>query len=556
MKRTIFILWISFCSAFTSHSATQDIERLYDILDSAIANSGKYKEIAENHIAKLRRQFYESQGTERKYELSMKLYYENKSFSNDSAISYASRCIRLAEELGDKEKTNQSKIRLAYQCSTTGMYNEAISILAEIDTAGMARDVLGEYYLTYIHVYGELGYYSKIRKYREQYYAKQEAYCKLMFSVLDDDSDECLQRREMEYYAAGDYENALEINDKRMDMCDENSRHFAIVAFYRFLDCKLKGDIEQGKYWLLRSAITDIRYAVMDQGSMWELANILLDEGDVHRSYRYINFAWECAKKFGTRIRNEQIYPVLSSVDKLYQEKTDKANRLLWSLVVVISLLFVMLLVSLLYVNRQRKRLAATHGDLRKANARQAETNANLSTLLRQLQDTNDELSELNVRLMETNRVKEEYIGRFMQLCSQYVDKMEHMRKVVGKMARNREYEALLDMMRSSEFRERELGDLYSNFDKAFLCLFPNFVDEFNAMLKPDERVNCSKDRLPTMVRIFALIRLGIEDSSKIADFLHYSVNTIYNYRARVKNAALNDRDNFEARIKGIGMPE
>lgn len=547
-----------FLGVMAIFGATQDLDRLYNTLDSVIANSAKYRDMVENRMEILRRQLAESQSLDGKYELSMKLYYENKSFANDSAISYASRCIEIAEKLGDKNKIGQSKTRLAYQCSSTGMYYEAVNLLAEIDTAGMSREELGEYYFTYVHVYGELGYYSKVQRLREQYYAKQGEYSKLMFETLDSNSDEYLQRREIGYYASDDYANALRINDMRMKICDENSRHFAIVAFYRYLDYKLKGDIQQGKYWLLKSAITDVKNAVMDQGSMWELASILLAEGDLHRSYKYINFAWECANNFSTRVRSWQISPVISSVDKLHQEETDKANRMLWALVVVISLLFLMLLVSLLYVNRQRKRLAATHKKLRKANGKLSDTNGRLSALLGQLQDTNGQLSELNRQLVETNRVKEEYIGRFMQLCSQYVDKMEKMRKVVIKMAKNKEYEALVDMMRSSEFREKELDELYSNFDKAFLHLFPNFMDEFNAMLKPEERVPVPQkgQGLPTMARIFALIRLGIEDSSKIAFFLHYSVNTIYNYRARIKNAALDDRGNFEARIKKIGMPE
>jgi len=558
MKRTIAFWGIVLFCVQTINGATQDLERLYNTLDSVIANSAKYKHTAEKRIEKLRQQLSGSRDTKRKYELSMELYNENKSFANDSAISYISRCIELAEKLGDKDKINQSKLRLAYQCSSTGMYYEAVNILAEIDTVGMPREQLGEYYLTYVHVYGELGYYSKVEKLRKQYYAKQGEYSKLMFRTIDRNSDEYLQRKEVEFYASNDYVNALKINDKRLKICDESSRHFAIVAFYRYLDYKLKGDMQQGKYWLLKSAITDVQNAVMDQGSMWELANILLSEGDLQRSYRYINFAWECANNFSTRVRSWQVSPVLSSVDKLHQEETDNANRLLWASVVVISLLLVMLLALLIYVNRQRKKLATAHKELGKTNVKLSEAKEHLSEFLKQLQDTNGQLSDLNRQLAETNKVKEVYIGRFMQLCSQYVDKMDKMRKVVTKMVKNHEYEALLDMMRSSEFKEKELGELYSNFDKAFLNLFPNFVEEFNAMLKPEERVNCQQkgQELPTMVRIFALIRLGIEDSSKIAFFLHYSVNTIYNYRARVKNAALDDRGNFEARIKKIGMPE
>ena len=144
-----------------------------------------------------------------------------------------------------------------------------------------------------------------------------------------------------------------------------------------------------------------------------------------------------------------------------------------------------------------------------------------------------------------------------MRLCSSYVDRLDDFRRKVGRMLKNRQLEEIHDLTRSSQYKDQELDELYANFDSAFLHLFPNFVDAFNELLKPEERVLLDdKLRLNTTVRIFALIRLGIDDSSKIADFLHYSVNTIYNYRARVKNASLVDRDTFEERVKNIGTGE
>ena len=152
--------------------------------------------------------------------------------------------------------------------------------------------------------------------------------------------------------------------------------------------------------------------------------------------------------------------------------------------------------------------------------------------------------------------MKEEYVGHFMRLCSMYIDKMDAFRKRVNKMVKNHEYEDLYQLTRSQEFRDKELEDLYVSFDSAFLNLFPNFVSDFNSLLRPEERITLEeKDRLNTSLRIFALIRLGIDDSSKIADFLNYSVNTIYNYRARIKNGALGDRENFEQHVREIGMP-
>ena len=192
------------------------------------------------------------------------------------------------------------------------------------------------------------------------------------------------------------------------------------------------------------------------------------------------------------------------------------------------------------------------------------ETNGQLATLNEELKSANEQLSEknaqfsvLNSQLSESNRVKEEYIGRFMSLCSQYIDKLDNYRKMVNKKMKNKELEDLFRLSKSTELKEKELEELYENFDTVFLHLFPNFVDDFNALLAPEAQVRPKEEnRLTTEMRIFALIRLGIEDSSKIAEFLHYSVNTIYNYRARIKNGALGNREHFERTVKELGLPK
>ncbi len=139
-----------------------------------------------------------------------------------------------------------------------------------------------------------------------------------------------------------------------------------------------------------------------------------------------------------------------------------------------------------------------------------------------------------------------------MSLCSQYIDKLDNYRKMVNKKMKNKELDDLYQISKSTELKEKELEELYENFDTVFLHLFPNFIDDFNALLSPEVRVQPKENRLTTDIRIFALIRLGIEDSSKIAEFLHYSVNTIYNYRARLKNGAIGNRETFEKRVKEL----
>jgi chromosome segregation ATPase len=216
--------------------------------------------------------------------------------------------------------------------------------------------------------------------------------------------------------------------------------------------------------------------------------------------------------------------------------------------------LALLLLGLLFFLHRRNRQLDTARHALTVANDELSTVNGQLSKLNDELSMVNGQLSMVNNELSESNRVKEEYIGRFMSLCSQYIDKIDDYRKMVNKKMKNKELDELYRLSKSTELKEKEIEELLQNFDSVFLHLYPNFVEEFNALLQPEMRFQKRDDnRLVTEIRIFALIRLGIEDSSKIAEFLHYSVNTIYNYRARIKNGALDNRESFERRVKMLG---
>ena len=238
----------------------------------------------------------------------------------------------------------------------------------------------------------------------------------------------------------------------------------------------------------------------------------------------------------------------MTTISDNYEASLQRANRMLSVLAVVASLLAGLFLVILFYSNSQRKKLARARNELSASNTQLEQLNAQLS-------DLNSQMREANIKLNESNRVKDEYVGRYIQLCSVYIDRLDEMRKRVNKMVKSKDLNALYKFTEGNELRENNLAELYEMFDTTFLHLFPNFVDDFNALLRPECRIALpEKGGLNTDVRIFALIRLGIEDSSRIAEFLHYSVNTIYNYRAKIKNGALGDRNTFESQVKNLGM--
>ena len=168
----------------------------------------------------------------------------------------------------------------------------------------------------------------------------------------------------------------------------------------------------------------------------------------------------------------------------------------------------------------------------------------------------NDELHEKNTQLTDSNIIKEQYIARFFDLCSMYIDKLEDYRKSLNKLAQNRQIDELYKQLKSTSMMENELDELYKNFDAIFLNLYPTFVADFNALLVEDERIVLkSEDLLNKELRIYALLRLGITDSVKIASFLRCSLSTVYNYRTKARNKAAISREDFEKMVMRIGVP-
>ena len=553
----VILLWFGMSTAVSAvHPTAASIDSILQCIDEAISASDQYVQKKKERIAYLKSRAEQAETLSAKYELTYQLYAEYLPFVNDSAIYYLERCSDIALQMGDDSKAGGCLSLTALCCSNAGMYVESEAILKTINPEKLHGIDLGLYYYASGHISGELAYYGKFENMRRQYAETSTNYFLLAQKYLPVGHKYYNQCREMLAQGRKDYRQALAINNEWLHNVKPGSPEYALISFYRYLDYKALGDSIQMMYSLGESVLADIRNAVMDQGSMWEMANLLIANGDVDRSYRYICFTSDCADRFGSRQRLSYISPLLSRIAQVYKAKEERSNHSLRYTITAIGILSLLLLIALVYVHRKRNQLAITRDHLALSNNQLQDTNAQLSSLNNQLSSLNSQLTTLNSQLSEANRVKDEYVGRFLRLCSIYIDRLEDIRKKVIKRVKNKQYAELVELTRSVEFSNKESNELYANFDTAFLQLFPTFVDDFNALLKPQNRITQpDNNTLNTPIRIFALIRLGISDSSKIADFLHYSVNTIYNYRANIKNGAVGDRTEFEDKVKKIGMP-
>ena len=532
-----------------------NLQDYYRQIDNAIDHSSEYVAKYEIKIGLQRQALARETTASGKYACNFKLYELYKSFVSDSAIYFLQQCIALANQMNDHSASVRCRSLLAIRSANIGMYDEALCILDSINAEGADDLALGTYYEAYNNVFSELSYYTRLDNMRKIYLNKAHHYEQLMMKHLSPMSEACFLRRELRAQGEGHFDESMRINNDWLATVEPGSHPYALVALYRYIEFKLQGNNKEMMHWLVESVLTDIKNATMDQGSMWELANELMIQGDIERASRYISFTSDCANRYGSRQRNWQIAPLLTAISKNYKENSERTTTQLRITIALISVLALLLLGALLFLHRRHKQLTAARNELHTTNSQLATLNEDLKTANEQLSEKNGQFAELNSQLSEINRVKEEYIGRFMSLCSQYIDKLDAYRRMVNKKMRNKEYEELFRITKSTELKETELEELYENFDSVFLHLFPHFVEDFNALLQPEAQVHPKKENcLTTEIRIFALIRLGIEDSSKIAEFLHYSVNTIYNYRARIKNGAIASREQFEQNVKKLGQ--
>lgn len=546
MKKFILCLNLFFIT-FTLASAKGDLDSLFSVLDNKIKNNSIYLEIKNTKIEDLKAEKVNADTPQKRYSLNMLLYKEYRSYISDSAIYYLNQNFAIAYSLNDIEKINETSIASATLFSALGMYKEASDIMENINRKYLDKQQIVEYYNSYRYIYSGLGQYTQDSRNRGQYWIKSNAYRDSVALMANHNSEEYLRIEEIKLRQDMKLDEALLINDKRLALVKMGTPIYALVTFNRSLIYRKKDDAAMEKRFLILSAISDIQSAIKDNASIPILANKLMQEGDINRAYQYVRFSLDNINDYNTRIRSSEILNIQAIIDKAYQKKNDEQKTQLRIFLILVSILSLLLAISAFYAYKQmRKGILITK--------RQKETNLELNDLNQKLHHMNKELRKINHEVVEANHIKEEYIGYFLDQCSKYIEKLDDFRRMVNKRIQTREIEILYKSTKDNSLKENELRELFSNFDIMFTHLFPDFIDKFNSLLQDDEQIILKKGEiLNNELRIYALIRLGIDDSGKIANFLGYSVNTIYNYRTKTRNRAKISREDFEWTVKKIG---
>ena len=534
-----------------SYVSADIIVRELQNLDKVLADADAYTGQRLAKIEQLEKLLQQPNiSLEYKYDIYRQLYQEYEVFQFNKALEMLNHRLDIAVAMKDETKRIDTELDKAQLYTISGVFTEVDKIFtSKIDTLALSPSQLTNYYFTQQHYYRNLEWktgYARSEQEREMGSQRWLYYCnKLMDS--DQTSTEVHQYISMLYHMRTNaWQKAEEMNEMLIAHCSQDSHAYAEYAYFRASIYESWGKTNNALLWYIRSAIADVKSATKDTASIRVLSEKLLPE-DINRAFHYINIALENVIFYNGQLRHEDITEILPLIENEYMLAQEEQRAQSHKLFTIISILAVALAIICMVVIYMYYRSVIARHEIASINKRINEYNDSLSEINLQLKETNNALGE-------ANEVKEEYIGLFLAMCSNYIDKLKsYQRNIKRKLAAGK-YNEILTEVSSTEYIDTELKSFYEMFDKAFLQLYPNFVEEFNELLKPDKRIILNKDeRMNTELRIFALIRLGITESSRIAALLRYSANTIYNYRARVKNCALDSREEFEEKIKTIG---
>lgn len=481
-----------------------------------------------------------------KFHITKKLIYELEYYSFDAALYYTLENLKSAQTINDTDLIVDSKILLAKLLMESGRYKESIDILTEIKRNKIPNKLLSSYFYSLKEGYSELGYYSSIPENKDKYYWLHKNYQDSLSVILPKNSDELLRLQEKEFRDERQLEKALEINNKRLLGKKSGTRIYSLITFERSLLYELAKNRSSEKKYLILSSISDIEASVKDNASLAKIAMRLYEEKKIFKAHKYINFSLDDAKFFNSKLRFINLSNILPVITEAYERESSLQNKKLTNSLIFISVLAIFLLFTIIFGYKQYKKLSLARSQLNKANSDLKDVNAQLNT-------SNSDLNHLYEELLKANIIKEKYIGTFLNLYSDYINKLDIYRKLVKKYVTFNKIDELKKLSRSKQVVDTEMKLFHKNFDQSFLEIYPDFIIEFNKLLKEDKKIIVKKNEvLNTELRIYALIRLGITQSEQIAKILRYSVSTIYNYRVKLKNNAKGNRDTFEEDVKKI----
>ncbi|WP_455628564.1 DUF6377 domain-containing protein [Parabacteroides chinchillae] len=525
MKNSICYLIFLFCSfPISVFSIVDENEPILRCMDSVIIHKSSYHIQKEKEIQDLEERLFRSSDNMEKYNLYDTLFNAYLHYQADSALYYVEKKAIILPFLNHPELENEIIINKAEVMGVMGMYNEAFAQLNQIKPLQLDTTQLIYYYHTSRACYGWMADYTTSQQEKIKYLQKTDLYRDSIIATVKPGVDRDIVRAE-KMIINGNPDSAIIVLERALHTASDNRQKGFI--YYTLAEAfEVKKDTKKTIQFLAQTAIIDLQSSVKEYASLQKLALQVYEQNNTSRAYKYLTCSMEDAVTCNARLRFIEVTKFFPIIDKAYKLQEEKKRAISRALLISVSLLSLFLIAAIFYLYRWMKKLSAMRRDLSIAN--------------KQMRTVNKELEQ-------TGKIKEMYIARYLDRCVIYLDKLESYRRSLAKLAMASKIEDLFKAIKSEQFLRDERKAFYMEFDKSFLELFPHFISAFNQLLEKDAHIYPkSGELLTTELRIFALIRLGITDSNQIAHFLGYSLATIYNYRSKLRNKALNNKETFE----------
>lgn len=536
---------------------------LLDSLDVMIMQQDKYVKQKEDRIRDVRSRIRRNANIEELYTMNSLLYDEYYVYDADTALNIAKRNLDIARSLDKKDWEAEWNIKASFIYAATGMMSQSMEQLETVKSSTLPVHLKVELYRQYIYIYSHYGQYAGESDEAKEYYAIQGMYVDSILELVSKDDPLYLWQK-----AWGP--KPSEVKDelvKAIKGSALDSRIDAMNAYCLAHINEWEGNEEDHIRYLIYSAMADLRCCNRDIAAMEELAKWLFAQGEIDYSFRFINYCMDNDRLYHNRVHMISLSEVNSDIHNAYMSKSNEQQSRLRIAFYSLIFFFVILVGLVLLVLHSMRRVKSSKAEVAEANRHLQESNMELEAAQRNLSEANSKLNDLNARLTEvneqltstnaelrdTNYVKEEMIGYVFSVCSQYISKQEEYRKRILRQLKTGKIDEVMSTV-EKPIQQKEMKEFYQTFDQVFLSIYPNFIEDFNSLLRPEERVYPRDgELLNTELRIYALVRLGINDSVKIADFLHCSVQTVYNNRLRCRNKSIVPKGEFAQTVMELG---
>ncbi|TWF44811.1 hypothetical protein FHW36_101733 [Chitinophaga polysaccharea] len=523
--------YLVLCLLCTIHTyGVAPTDSLLRELNKAMEQSATYDAVKLRNIDSIKRGWPAASDPASQYLICLQLYNAYKVFNFDSAFAYAQRLQQLATQLHDPVRTTEAKIKLGYVLLSSGMFTETAAFVNGIDATGAPDSIRIEFYLMKSRLYFDLADYNQDKYYTPSYIKQASTYIDSALQLITPGSFEYRYNKGLQLFKMGNIPGALAIYPN-LDQPGLGDRQLAISACTLGAIYEASHHTDTAIVLMMRSAIADIRSSTKETMASYSLATLLFEKGDVENASHCIERAIGEAVFYGARQRKVMVSSILPIIEHERIITAEEKTKSLLIYATIVTLLLVAVVILAITVFRQVQKLKSAQRIITAAHLKQ---------------------TEINNQLLEANKIKEEYVGYCFNINATYIGKIEKLKQTLEqKIADNKPAELKFLVNNINIRQERE--ELFTNFDRVFLKIFPHFVEEFNKLFDKENQVILKENELlNTDIRIFALIRIGITDNEKIARILEYSVNTIYAYKTKIKKRSLVPSEDFENQIMSI----